>query len=145
MKLPGFRPKEYKTSFFKDENGTFYILITCPEPELPTQVKYMVFVLKGTNTLDMTGNAGKLEYFTLEKSLGFYAVCAPGDGFHSNCGSMKGEPNAAEFLARVSNAKALIPVQNIESVKTPDTNNKKAVIAFSIIALIITIAILLML
>lgn len=138
-----FSHRGYRKSFYRDEHGKFYIMITCPEPQLPTQVKYMIFVLTGAASLNMNSCEGSMEYFTLEKSLGFYAVCSPGEGFHSNCGSMEGEPTSSDFLYRISSGSRMFPIECDDSSTTKNNRLVKNIL-FICLAIAITIAIIAM-
>ena len=140
--MTGFSAKAYNKSFFRDENGRYYILISCPEPQFPTQVKYMVFVIKGASSLNMNGCEGTMEYFTLEKSLGFYAVCSPGEGFHSNCGTMEGEPTSMEFLRSISSGSQMFPVQCEYTTAASKSSSGTKIILLMCLVIAIVVAII---
>lgn len=143
--MTDFSHRGYSKSFFRDDHGRFYVLITCPEPQLPTQVKYMVFVIKGACSLNMNRCEGSMEYFTLEKSLGFYAVCSPGEGVHSNCGSMEGEPSAEDFLRNISSGHRLSPVDTCHIPTNNRSSRNRMWLLLIFLAISLTIAAITML
>lgn len=86
-----------------------------------------------------------MEYFTLEKSLGFYAVCSPGEGVHSNCGSMEGEPSAEDFLRNISSGHRLSPVDTCHIPTNDRSSRNRMWLLLIFLAISLTIAAITML